>query len=103
VHGSESFVAVAVTRDDKRPAEYWWVDLGEASVTLVTKEAQEHSDWDIIGWAEAWEQVIDHRVNLSVALRSCALRYCDNGKIAPVAADTRITIVAYLLGLTNWP
>jgi hypothetical protein len=102
-HGRESFVAIAVTRDDKQQAEYWQVDLGEASVTLVTKEAQEHSDWDIIGPVEAWEQVLDHRVNLSVALRSCALRYCDNGNIAPVAADTRITIIAYLLGLTNWP
>jgi protein-tyrosine sulfotransferase len=100
--GGERFVAVAIARGDQRPAEYWLVDLGAATVTPAGKEAQEDSDWDIVGTVEAWENVIDHHVNLSVALRSCQLRYCDNGKATPLAADTRIAIVGQMLGLASW-
>jgi hypothetical protein len=98
----ERFVAVATARGDQRPAEYWLVDLGAATVTPAGKEAQEDSDWDIVGTVEAWENVIDRHVNLSVALRSCQLRYCDNGKATPLAADTRIAIVGQMLGLASW-
>ncbi len=101
-HGSETFVAVAVTKDSTHRAEYWLVDLGAATVTLASRDAQEKSDWDIIGSVGTWEQVLDQAVNLSVALRSCHLRYCDNGETTPLAADTRIGIIAYLLGLVSW-
>jgi hypothetical protein len=101
-HGSERFVAVAVTGDPACPAEYWLVDLGEASVTKVGKQAQEDSDWDMVGTLEAWSKVIDHQLNLSVALRNCQLRYCDNGGTSPLAADARIGIVGQLLGLASW-
>lgn len=101
-HDGDWFVAVAITKGADRPAEYWLVDLGEATVTAVTKQAQEDSDWDMIGSLEAWEQVIDRRVNLSVALRACQLRYCDNGETSALTADTRIAIAGQLLGLGNW-
>jgi hypothetical protein len=101
-HSSETFIAVAVTKDPDCPAEYWRIDLDQATVTQVTKGAQDDSDWDMIGTLEAWEMVIDRQVNLSVALRSCALRYCDNDEPTPLAADTRIGIVGQLLGLANW-
>jgi hypothetical protein len=101
-HGSETFVAVAVTKDPECPAEYWLVDLDQATVTPVTREAQQDSDWDVIGAVAAWEQVIDGEVNLSVALRSCALRYCDNDETTPLAADTRMALLARVLGLTTW-
>jgi hypothetical protein len=101
-HRNERFVAIAVTKDAQCPAEYWLVDLGQATVTRVAREVQENSDWDMIGTVGAWEQVIDGEVNLSVALRSCALRYCDNGETHPLTADTRIAITAQLLGLANW-
>jgi protein-tyrosine sulfotransferase len=99
--GGETMVAVVVTRDPDSPADYWYVDLGQAMVTRVTKEAQEDSDWDMIGTLSAWEQVVDGDVNLSVALRSCALRYCDNGEVTPLAADIRIAVLAELLGLVH--
>lgn len=101
-HGSETFVAVAVTNSPANPAEYWLVDLGSATVTPTGREAQEASDWDMIGSVDAWENVIDGKVNLSVALRSCQLRYCDNGEATPLAADTRISILAHLLDLVSW-
>ena len=56
----------------------------------------------MIGTLDSWEKVIDHRVNLSVALRSCDLRYCDNGETTPVTADARIGILGQLLGLSSW-
>jgi hypothetical protein len=99
---NETFVAVAITKGAERPAEYWMVDLGQATVLPVGREAQEDSDWDVIGTLDAWENVIDHRVNLSVALRSCDLRYCDNGETTPPAADARIGILGQLLGLSSW-
>jgi len=101
-YAGETFVAVAVSKDPECPAEYWLVDLGAATVAPASREAQENSDWDMIGSVGAWEQVIDGEINISVALRSCQLRYCDNGEAPPLAADTRIEIIAYLLGLANW-
>jgi hypothetical protein len=101
-HAGERFVAVAVTKGAQRPAEYWLVDLGAATVTAAGKQAQEDSDWDMIGSLEAWERVIDRQVNLSVALRACQLRYCDNGEAPALAADARIAVVGQLLGLGSW-
>jgi hypothetical protein len=101
--GSETFIAIAITRDAAQPAEYWLVDLCGATVTLASRQVQERSDWDVIGTVEAWEKVIDGTANLSVALRSCQLRYCDNGETAPLAADTRVRILSQLLGQANWP
>jgi hypothetical protein len=101
-HASETFVAVAITKGAARPAEYWLVDLGEATVSPVGNEAQDDSDWDVIGTLEAWEKIIDWQVNLSVAMRSCELRYCDNGETTPQAADARIGILDHLLGLSTW-
>jgi hypothetical protein len=101
-HGSETFVAVVVTNDPHRPAEYWHVDLGAAALSLVTKDAQQDSDWDVIATLEVWDKLVDHQVNPSVALRSCALRYCGNGQSTPLAEDTRLGILAQLLGLAHW-
>jgi hypothetical protein len=101
-HQDETLVVVAITKDAERPAEYWHVDLGAGTVTLATQDAQDDSDWDMIGAVDAWHGVIDRETNLSVALRSCALRYCDNGEATPLAADTRVAIMGQLLGLSVW-
>lgn len=100
-YAAESFVAVWVT-DPDGPAEHWLVDLKDSSVTLADRAAQENSDWDVVGSDNAWGQVINGKLNLSVALRSCQLRYCDGDDASPQASDTRIAILATLLGLTRW-
>lgn len=100
---AETFVAVAITNDPALPAEYWLVDLKAGTVTFTTRDAQEHSDWDVVGSADSWEQVIRQHLNYYVALRSCKLRYCDNDEEStPLAADTRTVILARLLGVTGW-
>jgi hypothetical protein len=102
VHGSEQLVAVWIPDDPGEPAEHWLVDLKDRTAVFASPEAQEKSAWDIVGSGQAWEQVITGRLNLSVALRSCRLRYCDGEDAGPLAPDTRIRILADLLGLTNW-
>jgi hypothetical protein len=84
------------------PVEYWLVDLGLTTVTRAREQAQEDSDWDMIGTMDTWRKVIAHQFNLSAALRACRLRYCDNGEATLHAADTRISIVGQILGLGSW-
>jgi hypothetical protein len=100
---AESMLAISVPDDPGRPTEYWLVDLQARTVSLTSHTAQEKSDWDIIGSTTAWNQVLTGKLNLSVALRACQLRYCDNGENEnPLIADSRIGILADLLDIANW-
>ncbi len=102
-HRAETLVAVSIPRDPHQPAEHWLVDLKARTVTFASSAAQEDSDWDIIGSAAAWEEVIAGKLNLSVALRACQLRYCDSDESdGPLVGDARIGILADLLSLTHW-
>jgi hypothetical protein len=101
-YATETFVAVWVPRDPRAPAEQWLVDLGARKVSFVGRAAQKDSDWDIVGSADAWEQVVSGDLNLNVALRACQLRYCDGDDSPPLADDTRMAILARLLGLAAW-
>ncbi len=101
-HGAENFVAVAIPARPGASTEYWLVDKKAGTVTAAGREAQEKSAWDIVGSADAWERVIHHDLNLNVALLSCQLRYCDESDAGPVAADTRLRILAHLLGIATW-
>ncbi|HEY3732914.1 MAG TPA: sulfotransferase [Streptosporangiaceae bacterium] len=102
-HQGETLVAVALAADPAQQAEYWLVDLKAGTVTFTSRQAQENSDWDVVGSAEVWRQVIERNLNYYVALRSCRLRYCDNDEAStPLIADSRIVILAKLLGLTRW-
>jgi hypothetical protein len=78
------------------------VNLEEGTVTPTAQEAQDKSDWDIVGLARTWVRIISGDLNLNVALRSCQLRYCDEADGGPVTAGTRLDILAGLLGLATW-
>jgi len=101
-YATETFVAVWVPRNPRATAEHWLVDLGARTVSYASRTAQKSSNWDIVGSADAWEQVISGDLNLNVALRACQLRYCDGDESRPLAADTRMAILAHLLGLVTW-
>jgi hypothetical protein len=60
------------------------------------------TDWEIIATVDIWEQLIEGQINMSVALRRHQLRYLEQGESAPTAADTRLGMLADLLGLTSW-
>jgi hypothetical protein len=100
-HAAETFVAVAV-RGRAVDTDYWLVDLKAGTVAPAGPQAQDKSDWDIVGAADVWEKVISQQLNLNVALRSCGLRYCDEADNGPVIADTRLSILADLLGIPAW-
>jgi hypothetical protein len=102
-HSHENMVAVSIPSDPDLPTEYWLVEVASRAVSLTISEAQEDSDWDVIGSSDAWERVISGELNLSVAMRTCQLRYCDDGDSpGPIAADRRINLLADLLGLNEW-
>ena len=100
---AETAVAVWVPEEPGLSAEHWLIDLAGRSVIFTTAAAQEDSAWDVIGSGPAWQQVISGSVNLSVALRACRLRYCDNdGASDTVASAARVAILSELLGITAW-
>jgi hypothetical protein len=102
-HDTETAVAVWIPADPGQPAEHWLIDLKNRAVAFTTGAAQESSDWDVIGSAAAWEQVIAGTLNLSAALRGHQLRYCDNEESRDmVAGEARIAILGQLLGITEW-
>jgi hypothetical protein len=101
-HSLESFVTVVLPPTQANGAEYWLVDLKAGEVRQVGREAQDDSDWDIVGSAEAWEKVLRRELNINVAIRRSQLRYCDEGGERWVALDTRISILSTLLGLPAW-
>ncbi len=98
---AESFQLVIIPPVGTHGTLRWRVDLAARSAVSVT-EGDDDTAWDVIGSAGAWQRVLHGSVSLSVALRQCELRYCDIGDAGPVAADTRIGMLADLLGLTSW-
>jgi hypothetical protein len=101
-HLAETFVAVWIPSRPGDLAEHWQVDLKAGTVTFAGPAAQQDSDWDVVGSAEAWQQVLAGRLNLSVALRSCRLRYCDSDQALWPVSDQRIRLLAALLGIGGW-
>ena len=96
-------MAISVPADPRQPGEHWLVDLKARTVAFAGPAAQENSDWDIIGTEAAWEQVMAGKLNLSAALRSCQLRYCDSEDSGgQMASEQRIGILADLLGIAHW-
>jgi hypothetical protein len=101
-HMAESFVAVCIPDRSGGQSEYWLVDMKSGTVTMASRRAQDKSDWDVIGSAGTWDEVLSGELNLNLALRGCRLRYCDEADAGSVAADTRISILADLLGIAGW-
>jgi hypothetical protein len=116
--GAESFLVIATPPDGGGPDARWQVDLAAATVTRIDdaypgpgghaeggeSDADDESEggWDIIASADTWEQIIAGRANLSVALRRHQLRYCEQAETGPFIADTRLGMLADLLGLASW-
>lgn len=104
--GTESFLVVATPADGSGPGARWWVDLAANVITAVDSArsalGEEETGWDVIASVDTWEQIVSGRVNLSVALRRHQLRYCEQGEPGPFIADTRMGMLADLLGLASW-
>jgi len=85
-------------------AARWRVDLKARAITSAAglpagETAGTH--WEVAGPIGLWAQVVEGRLNLSVALRRRLLRYRDQGDPTPAMLN-RIAMLADLLGITTW-
>jgi protein-tyrosine sulfotransferase len=84
----------------------WVVDLAARTVTREVAEPDEDGpddvEWTILGSPETWQAVLSGQLNLHVALRRCDLRYGSAGDNRPLTSDSRVAMLADLLGLSPW-
>jgi hypothetical protein len=105
---TESFTVAALPSagEPATGVRQWRVDLAAGIIRPQASPDGDDSDWDIVGSVEAWQAVLNGRVNLGVALRHCDLRYCDDEaarQTGPAAADVRIAMLTELIGLGSAP
>ena len=101
----EAFLVTVTTPGGGSIAARWRVDLAAAAITSASGLGPGEtggSQWDIIGSADVWKQVLDGGINLSVAFRTRQLRYCDTGDVAAAVPGIRIAMLGDLLGITVW-
>lgn len=108
---AESF-AVVIRQPNGAVRMWWHVDLRTRSITR-DDEPQAHADadgeggaaadWSIVGTVAAWLRLLDGDLNMSVALRCNELRYCDYGENDFFVTESRISLLAELLGLPFLP
>jgi protein-tyrosine sulfotransferase len=105
----ESFSIIILPAAKASPPVRWRVDLPARAVTAVAAadlagDGDDGDDTarDIIGPADVWDELLTGRLNFSVAMRRCQIRYLDTGEAPPAAHDTRIGMLTDLLGLTCW-
>lgn len=99
---TEPFGLVATASGHDGGGVKFRVDLAarEISPMPLSRDADDQETvWDIVGSPETWQAVFTQRTNLGVALRRCELRYCETHEAGPLAADTRIGMLADLIGL----
>jgi protein-tyrosine sulfotransferase len=87
----------------------WIVDVTARTITVEDEADDDEVEgddvtWSILGSPQSWEAVLSGQLNLHAALRHNDLRYCPagTGPDSPVASQTRITMLADLLGVSAW-
>jgi hypothetical protein len=96
---ADRFVIVsraAANRSEQR----WLVDMA-ARIAWSDADADD-GEWTILGSPQAWQAVLIGRTNLQAALRRCDLRYCSADDDGPLDVQTRMAMLADLLGLSSW-
>ena len=90
----------------------WLVDITARTITPESQANASEADedqvedddvtWSILGSPQAWEAVLGGQLNLQAALRHNDLRYCPAGTDSAVISQTRIAMLADLLGAGAW-
>jgi hypothetical protein len=99
-HAGEKFLVVSRAVTGGREAG-WLVDIAARTVTADDGQADDAA-WSVLGTPETWQAVTGGRLNLHMALRRCDVRYCSAGAESPLLSQTRIAMLADLLGLSSW-
>jgi Sulfotransferase family len=110
----ETFLVVSRTAAGGRETR-WLVDLAARTITAdgggqagddeqadAGRQAGD-ATWSILGSPQAWHAVAGGQLNLHTALRRCDLRYCTTGEDSPLLTQTRVAMLADLLGISSWP
>jgi hypothetical protein len=107
---AEKFLIVSRTATGRETQ--WVVDAAVRTITLENTADDSETDdpgmdeddvtWSILGSPQAWEAVLSGQLNLHTALRRNDLRYCPADAASQVISQTRITMLADLLGLGAW-
>ena len=79
----------------------WVVDITTRTVT-PDDGRDEGVAWSMLACPETWQALQAGRDNLMTALRRSDLRYCAAGEDSPVSVQTRVAMLADLLGLSSW-
>jgi hypothetical protein len=106
---AEKFLIVSRTATGGGETQ-WLVDVAARTITVEAEADESEADddenddvtWSILGSPQAWEAVLSGQLNLHDALRRNDLRYCPAGTDSPVVSQTRIAMLAHLLGLGAW-
>lgn len=104
---ADKFLVVCRTPAGGGSEFQWVVDLAARTVIHEDAEPDDTDDpddveWTILGSPEAWQAVLCGQVNLHVALRRCDLRYGSAGDDSLLATESRVAMLADLLGLSPW-
>ncbi len=97
---TQKFLVVSRAVADGSEAQ-WLVDVAAGTVTADDGQDGD-AEWSILGSPQAWQAILDGQVNLHTALRRCDLRYCGSGEDSPLVTQTRVAMLADLLGLGSW-
>ena len=96
------------------PSARWLIDLTARTLTVLdgtpaSVDAEDEDDdddddssWDVVASLDTWQQVLDGKLNMSVALRRHLIRYYDTGDAGPVHTEARLGMLGDLLGLASW-
>jgi protein-tyrosine sulfotransferase len=108
---AEKFLIVSRTATGGSETQ-WLVDIAGRTITIEGQADESGAGddgtgdddvtWSILGSPQAWDAVLDGQLNLHAALRHNDLRYCPAGTDSPVASQTRVAMLADLLGLGAW-
>lgn len=79
----------------------WLVDLDAQVVTSADVDPDD-TVWNVLGSPETWNAVLSGHTNLHMALRRYDLRYCSTDEDDTVVTETRLRLLADLLGLSTW-
>jgi hypothetical protein len=90
----------------------WLVDITAGTITAEDTASdsspgedgtgEDDVTWSILGSPQSWQDVLSGQLNLQAALRRNDLRYCPADSESPEASQTRIAMLADLLGLGAW-
>jgi hypothetical protein len=104
----EKFLLVARTASGGGETQ-WLVDAAARTITIEAaadddeaegdEKGEDDVTWSILGSPQTWEAVLSGQLNLHAALRHNELRYCPADGDSAVVSQTRMTMLADLLGL----